>query len=128
MAEHYLMLKHLHITAAYLSLLFFMLRAFWSLREAPMLQARWVKVAPHVIDTALLTLGILLAITLNFWPLPAWLSAKIAALVIYIVLGTVAIKRGKTPAIRAGFAFAAVVVFVYMLGAAIQRTPLSWLG
>ncbi|MDR5899891.1 SirB2 family protein [Halomonas vilamensis] len=37
MAEHYLMLKHLHITAAYLSLLFFILRAFWSLREAPIL-------------------------------------------------------------------------------------------
>lgn len=128
MPEHYLMLKHLHITAAYLSLIFFVLRAFWSLREAPILQARWVKVTPHIIDTALLTFGVLLAITLNFWPLPAWLSAKIAALVIYIVLGTVAIKRGKTPTIRAGFAFAAVVVFVYMLGAAIQRSPLSWLG
>ncbi|MYL23428.1 regulator SirB [Halomonas alkaliantarctica] len=122
------MLKHLHISMAYLSLLFFIVRAVWAVRETPMLQARWVKVVPHVIDTALLTFGVLLAITLNFWPLPGWLSAKLVALILYIALGTMAIKRAKTPAMRAGFALAAVVVFIYMLGAAIQRTPLSWLG
>ncbi|SDN06615.1 SirB2 family protein [Vreelandella arcis] len=128
MAEHYFLLKHLHITAAYASLAFFILRACWSVKDAPILQARWVKVVPHIIDTALLALGVSLAVILNFWPLPPWLSAKITALVIYILLGTVAIKRGKTPAIRAWAALAAVSVFVYMLGAALQRSPLSWLA
>ncbi|XKF16142.1 SirB2 family protein [Halomonas sp. BLK-85] len=128
MADHYLLIKHGHMTAAYLSLAFFILRAVWSVREMPILKAPWVRVIPHIIDTALLTLGVLLAVTLNFWPLPGWLSAKIVVLVIYILLGTVAIKRGRTPMIRAGFAIAAVGVFVYILGAAIQRSPLSWLG
>lgn len=125
MAEHYLLLKHLHITAAYASLAFFVLRAIWSFNGAHVLQARWVKVIPHIIDTALLALGVSLAVILNFWPLPPWLSAKITALVIYIVLGTVAIKRGRTPTTRA---MAAVGVFGYMLGAAVQRSPLSWLA
>lgn len=126
--EHYLILKHLHITAAYASLVFFVLRAFWSVRGVALLQARWVKVVPHVIDTLLLTFGVTLAVILNFWPLPPWLSAKITALVIYILLGTVAIKRGKTPKIRASAAVAAVLVFAYIIGAAVERSALSWLG
>lgn len=128
MAEHYLLLKHLHITAACASLAFFILRAIWSIKDARVLQARWVKVIPHIIDTALLALGVSLAVILNFWPLPPWLSAKITALVIYILLGTVAIKRGRTPTVKAMAAVAAVGVFGYMLGAAAQRSPLSWLG
>ncbi|OJA07315.1 SirB2 family protein [Halomonas sp. QHL1] len=126
--EHYLILKHLHITTAYASLAFFVLRALWSVRRVSLLQARWVKIVPHVIDTLLLTFGVTLAVILNFWPLPSWLSAKITALVIYILLGTVAIKRGKTPKIRASAAVAAVLVFAYIVGAAVERSPLSWLG
>ncbi|BCA90606.1 MULTISPECIES: SirB2 family protein [Halomonadaceae] len=128
MIEHYLILKHLHITAAYASLAFFVLRAFWSVRGVALLQARWVKIVPHLMDTLLLTLGVTLAVILNFWPLPLWLSAKITALVIYILLGTVAIKRGKTPKIRATAAIAAVLVFAYIIGAAVERSALSWLG
>ena len=128
MIEHYLILKHLHITAAYASLAFFVLRAFWSVRGVALLQARWVKIVPHLMDTLLLTLGVTLAVILNFWPLPLWLSAKITALVIYILLGTVAIKRGKTPKIRATAAIAAVLVFAYIIGAAVERSALSWLS
>ncbi|MCS2609180.1 SirB2 family protein [Halomonas sp. wenzhen-202101] len=128
MLEHYMTLKHLHMTAAFASLAFFIVRAWWSVQSLPLLQARWVKIVPHIIDTALLTLGVMLAVMLNFWPLPSWLSAKLAGLVIYIVLGTVAIKRGATPTIRAGAAVAAVAVFIYIVGAAIRHDPLSWLA
>lgn len=126
--EHYLVLKQLHITAAYASLAFFVLRAFWSVRGVSLLQARWVKVVPHVIDTLLLTLGVTLAVLLNFWPLPPWLIAKITALVIYILLGTVAIKLGRTPRIRATAAVAAVLTFAYIVGVAVEHSPLSWLS
>ncbi|MGY2461722.1 SirB2 family protein [Vreelandella sulfidaeris] len=128
MIEHYLVLKQLHITAAYASLAFFVLRAFWSVRGVSLLQARWVKVVPHVIDTLLLTLGVTLAVLLNFWPLPPWLIAKITALVIYILLGTVAIKLGRTPRIRATAAVAAVLTFAYIVGVAVEHSPLSWLS
>ena len=129
MLEHYFLIKHLHMTTAGLSLAFFMLRAWWSVSEAPILQRRWVKVLPHLNDTLLLTLGIVLMAMLSMWPHQhPWLAAKIVALLGYIGLGTVAIKRGATPAIRGAAALAAVTVFLYMLGAAVHNSPLSWLA
>ncbi|RCV88984.1 SirB2 family protein [Billgrantia montanilacus] len=123
--EHYFLIKHLHMTTAGLSLAFFILRAWWSVREAPILQRRWVKVVPHVNDTLLLTFGILLMVMLSMWPQHhPWLAAKILALLVYIVLGTVAIKRGRTPLARGGAAVAAVVTFLYMLGTAVFKDPL----
>ncbi|MCE9682317.1 SirB2 family protein [Halomonas alkalisoli] len=123
--EHYFLIKHLHMTTAGLSLAFFILRAWWSVREAPILQRRWVKVVPHVNDTLLLTFGILLMVMLSMWPQHhPWLAAKILALLGYIVLGTVAIKRGRTPLARGVAAMAAVFTFLYMLGTAMFKDPL----
>ena len=127
--EHYFLIKHLHITAATLSLLFFILRAVWSVSDAEVLQARWVRIAPHVIDTLLLTLGVVLMVMLSLWPHQhPWLAAKLIALLAYIGLGTLAIKRGRTPAVRGAAAVAAVLVFLYMLGAAITKSAFSWLA
>lgn len=125
---HYFLIKHLHMTLAVVSLVFFVLRAWWSVREAPYLQRRWVRIAPHVIDTGLLVLGVWLMIMLRFWPHHhPWLAAKLIGLVVYIGIGTFAIKRGRTPAQRGMAAVAAVAVFLYILGAAIRHHPLSWL-
>lgn len=129
MLEHYFLIKHLHMTTAGLSLALFVLRAWWSVRESPWLQRRWVRVLPHLNDTLLLTFGVLLMVMLKLWPHHnAWLAAKLVALVLYVVLGTLAIKRGRTPAVRGAAALAAVAVFLYMLGAAIRHDPLSWLA
>ena len=125
MSEHYFLIKYLHTTTAVLSIAFFTLRAWWSVREAPILQRRWVKIAPHVNDTLLLMLGILLMVMLSMWPQHhPWLAAKILALLGYIVLGTVAIKRGRTPLARGVAALASVMIFVYMLGTAVFKDPL----
>lgn len=129
MIEHYFLIKHLHITTATLSLLFFVVRAWWSVRESSWLQRRWVRVLPHVNDTLLLTLGVLLMVMLRMWPQHhPWLAAKLIALLLYIGLGTLAIKRGRSPAVRGGAALAAVATFAYMLGAALNHSPLSWLA
>ncbi|WP_030074568.1 SirB2 family protein [Halomonas alkaliantarctica] len=127
--EHYFVIKHLHVTAAMLSITLFVVRAWWSVRESPRLNARWVRVLPHLIDTALLGLGVTLLMLLSIWPwqLP-WLGAKLLALLAYIGIGTFAIKRGKTPQTRAVAALVAIVLFAYMVGAAIRHSPLSWLA
>ncbi|MGM0834174.1 SirB2 family protein [Halomonas qinghailakensis] len=127
--EHYFVIKHLHVTAAVLSITLFVVRAWWSVRESPRLNARWVRVLPHLIDTALLGLGVTLLMLLSIWPwqLP-WLGAKLLALLAYIGIGTFAIKRGKTPQTRAVAALVAIVLFAYMVGAAIRHSPLSWLA
>jgi len=121
---NYLAIKHLHITAAVLSILFFTVRAYWSVTGSPRLQGRFVRIAPHVIDTVLLVCGVILASMIGAEQ--PWILAKIVGIVVYILVGTIAIKRGKTPAMRAAAALIAILVFFYIVGIAIRHNPLSW--
>lgn len=120
----YVFLKHLHTTAAALSLLFFIVRACWSVAGSPRLQSRFVRIAPHVIDTILLLCGLAMAASIGFGH--GWLHIKITGLILYIIIGSYAIKRGRTPGIRAGAAVIAVLIFIYIAGVAITKQPLSW--
>ena len=121
---NYFVIKHIHMTAAGLSLLLFVIRAWWSVRESRALQNRWVKTLPHVIDTVLLVAGVVLAAMIG--PNQPWILAKIVLLLAYIGVGTVAIKRGKTPQQRGIAAVVAVAIFLYIVGIAIAHNPLSW--
>ncbi len=97
------------------------------LRDSPSLQQRWVKIAPHTVDTVLLASAIALAWQLGISPLAApWLAAKIVALLLYIVLGTVALKRGKTKRIRLLAWLAAQGVFFYIVSVAVTHDPAPW--
>lgn len=123
----YSLIKQLHMTTAGLSLILFMLRAWWSVRDSRWLERRWVRILPHLVDTLLLVFGIWLMTILRFWPTQhPWMAAKLVGLVVYIAVGTVAIKRGRTPLIRGLAAIIAVTVFLYIIGAAITHHPLSW--
>lgn len=121
---NYYLIKHIHMTAAGLSLLLFVVRAYWSVTESALLQKKVVKILPHVIDTVLLTAGIILAAMIG--PEQPWILAKIVLLLLYIGVGTIAIKRGRTPLQRAIAAVAAVALFIYIVGVAISHNPLSW--
>lgn len=110
-----------------LSYALFFLRGMWMLRTSLVLQARWVKVLPHVVDTLLLGSAIMLAVQLNISPLSApWLMAKIIALLCYIGLGMLAIKRGRTRRIRLAAWLAAQAVFFYIVAVALVHDPLPW--
>lgn len=123
----YLLIKQIHMTMAGLSLTLFALRAWWSVRESPWLGQRWVRILPHLVDSALLLFGIWLMIILRAWPTQQpWLMAKLAALIVYIVMGSFAIKLGRTPFIRGVTAIVAVTIFLYIVGAATTHHPLSW--
>ncbi len=129
---NYLALKHLHITFAALSGGFFLLRGLWMLLDSPLLQRRWVKVVPHVVDTLLLTSALVLVFWSGQYPfVQAWLTAKVLALVAYIVLGTIALKRGRTRGVRTFALLAALAVFAYIVAVALTRNalvPLQALG
>jgi uncharacterized membrane protein SirB2 len=125
----YLAVKHLHLTCAAISGSFFIVRGIWKLRDSAMLERRWVRILPHLVDTLLLAS----ALTMVFWSgqypfVQNWLTAKVLALLAYIVLGTIALKRGKTPAIRAWALAAAVTLFGYILAVAISRQALPFLS
>ena len=119
---NYLALKHLHITFAALSGSFFLLRGLWMLLESPMLQRRWVKIVPHAVDTLLLVSALGLVFWSGQYPfVQTWLTAKVLALVAYIVLGTVALKRGKTRGVRTFALVAALATFAYIVAVALTR-------
>jgi len=73
----------------------------WMFRDSILLQARSVKVLPHINDALLIfsAIGVAYSVGLYPWGQP-WMAAKLVALMVYILLGTVALKRGSTKAIR----------------------------
>ncbi len=122
----YPVLKHLHVTSAAISIVFFLVRAYWSVTGNALLQRRLVKIVPHVVDTVLLVCGVIMAFMIG--PTQPWILTKIVALLLYIGVGTVAIKRGRTPASRATAALIATAIFFYIVGVALAHDPLSWLA
>ncbi|MBR9868747.1 MAG: SirB2 family protein [Oceanospirillales bacterium] len=121
----YMVLKHTHITFAALSILFFTLRGYWMLSTPEKLKRRWVRIAPHIIDTLLLVSAIALTITVSQYPFThSWLTAKLIALVAYIVLGTIALKRGKTRRTRTLAFIMALACVAYIIWVALHHTPL----
>ena len=121
---NYLAIKHLHlhITCAVLSGSFFLLRGLWMLTGSPLLLLRWVRVLPHVVDTLLLATALVLVFWSGQYPfVQPWLTAKVLALVAYIVLGTVALKRGKTKGVRTLALVAALATLAYIVAVALTR-------
>lgn len=118
------LLKQLHLATIVLTLALFMLRGVWMMRQSPRLQARWVRSVPHVNDTLLLASGLGLAALTGQYPLlHGWLTAKFFALIAYIILGTIALRRGKTRRQRIAAWVAALTMFAYMVAVARARTP-----
>lgn len=90
--------------------------------ESDMLQRRWVKVVPHIVDTLLLTSALIMVSWSGQYPfVQSWLTAKVIALIVYIALGTIALKRGKTKVMRSGALLAAIVTFAYIVSVALTK-------
>lgn len=123
------LLKSIHVGSVALSYSLFFLRGVWMLRDSPLVQARGTRLARDVVDSALLASAIILAWQLDISPLQhPWLAAKIIALLIYILIGSVALKRGRTKNIRLAAWLTAQFVFFYIVGVAMTRSVMSWLG
>jgi uncharacterized membrane protein SirB2 len=122
-------LKYLHVTCAVLSITGYTVRGIWMMRESPWLRKKWVRVAPHIVDTLLLVAGVLLALRIRQYPfVQGWLTAKLLALVAYIVVGAVGLKYGKTKRIRVIAWLAAIVIFGYIVLVAITRQVLPFVA
>lgn len=130
MSSLYPMLKHLHMTLALISILGFMVRAFWSLKGSEMLQKRWVKIGPHIVDTFLLLSAIGLTIVLQLSPhSQPWLLSKVFMLFLYIGFGVIALKAHFPFALRAFAAVCAVLIFGLIASTAFSKlSPLQAMG
>ncbi|MFA7666394.1 MAG: SirB2 family protein [Burkholderiaceae bacterium] len=115
----YTTLKMIHMTTAVLSITGFVLRYLWMIADSALLRHRATRVLPHIIDTVLLVSAILMLVQARLAPwLIDWLAFKIVALLVYIVLGAIALKRGTTRGTRIVAGVAAIAVFTAILWAA----------
>ncbi len=120
-------LKWLHVGCVIVSGTGFVARGALMLADSPLLRTRFLRIAPHVVDTLLLTAGVAMATIARVSPLQhPWLAAKIGALLVYIALGAAALRPGRSRLVRAAAFAAAVLVFGYIVGTAVQRSP-GWL-
>jgi uncharacterized membrane protein SirB2 len=122
-------LKLVHVGSALVSIAGFVLRGAWMWRGSPLLRARATRVLPHVVDSILLASAIALALRSAQYPfVQPWLTAKLLALLLYIVLGSLALKRAPTRAARAAAGLAALAVFLYIVAVAMTRRPMPLPG
>lgn len=124
----YFALKHVHILTAFLSVSLFILRYWWQYRGSAMSTKRWVRIVPHVNDTVLLGTGVALVMITHFYPFTpqgAWLTEKLFGVIIYIVLGFIALgKRPRSQQVRwIAFLLGLVVIYI-VIKLATTKIPL----
>ncbi len=125
----YPQIKWVHIAAVSTSGTLFALRGALVQAGRP----RWATAAPvryfsYSVDTVLLTAALmLLTILPGAMFANGWLATKLVLVVVYVVLGTFALKRGRTPRVRGACYLAALLVFASIIGIAITHHPLGWL-
>ncbi len=124
MIHAYPWLKPLHIGLVGSSGALFAARGLGALARHAWPLARSVRLLSMGIDTLLLAAGVALWAALQLNPMrDAWLGTKLLLLLVYIVLGSWALKRGRTPRVRAVCFVAAVAVFLFMVGVARGHHP-----
>lgn len=118
----YFAIKHLHVAFAVLSGTGLLLRGLLMMADSSLLQRRWVKTLPHINDTLLLTAAIVLTLLSGQYPfVDGWLTAKVFGVILYIVLGAVALKPGRPRGVRIAALFAALAVFAYIVSVALTK-------
>jgi uncharacterized membrane protein SirB2 len=128
MIEFYAEIKWVHVAAVIVSGTLFALRGAGVLAGA-----RWPMWAPlryltYTVDTVLLTAALMLATLLRQYPfVHGWLTAKVLLLVAYIVLGSLALKRARTPRLRGLCYVLALGVFLFIVSVARAHHPLGFL-
>lgn len=118
------MIKDVHVATVLISISVFLIRFYWMIIGSKLLTIKPVKIIPHVNDTILLISAIALAVNVEQYPfVDQWLTVKVIALLVYILLGTVALKRGRKKNIRIVAGFAAILTFAFIVSVAATRSP-----
>lgn len=122
MIAFYPQVKWVHVAMVIASGSLFALRGAGMLMGSTIGMAAPVRYLSYAIDTTLLTAALMLATMLHQYPfVHGWLTAKVLLLVIYIVLGSFALKRGATIRTRGLFFVAALIVYGMIAAVALTR-------
>jgi uncharacterized membrane protein SirB2 len=126
MTEYYLVLRNVHIGCAIATIALFVLRGALMLADSPRLHGTVLRYLPHAVDTVLLTTALMLTTVIRQYPFSTgWLTMKVVLLVAYIVLGSIALKRGRNKAIRIAAFVAALATIGFLVSVARVHHPLG---
>lgn len=115
-------IKIFHLGAAAISISGFIARFLLRLTASAYSQKRWLKIAPHIVDTILFVSGILLVINTHWNPLThAWLGAKLLALLAYIIFGLFALRFTQQKKYMLLSFLLALASFAYIIAAALSK-------
>ncbi len=124
MIEFYPEIRWVHIAAVLVSGGLFALRGMAMLAGATWYMAAPLRFLSYTIDTVLLTAALMLATVLRQYPfVHGWLTVKVLLLVVYVVLGSYALKRGSTRVVRAVAYIAALAVYAFIISVARAHDP-----
>lgn len=130
MEEFYLQIRTIHIWSVTASGALFALRgAALNLLGAGWTRALPLRITSWTIDTVLLTAALMLMTIVQQYPfVDSWLTVKVLLLVVYIGLGTVALRPQRPRRVRLVAYAAALVVFGYIVTVARAHDPLGLLA
>ena len=115
MLEFYPQIKFVHVACVVLSGSLFAVRGMLSMASSPLVDHAILRFASYTIDTTLLTAALMLATMLHQYPFAqAWLTAKVLLLIVYIVLGTYALRRARTRLARGACLIVALAILLFM--------------
>lgn len=123
------LIKYVHLASVVLSLTGFVLRGILMIRASPLMNARWIKVLPHINDTVLLVAALSLAVMSDQYPfVENWVTAKVLGVIAYIILGALALRDANTLQMRVVCWLAAMAVFGWIVSVALTRQPMGFLA
>ena len=129
MSEYYFTLRSVHIACAVLTISLFAVRGMLMLAESPLLAHRALRWTPIAVDTVLLTTALMLMGIIHQYPFTTpWLTAKIGLLVAYMVLGSIALRYGRTKRMRMAALLGALATVAFLVTVARTHQPLGILA
>ncbi len=127
LARYFPLLLGLHVGCVGLSGLLFTTRALLRIAHVAAANHLVLRITSWVIDTTLLVAALLLTRIVHQYPfVNAWLTVKLVLLVLYIGLGTLALRRARSTAARATALCAALITYAFIIGVAVTANPWGW--
>jgi len=129
MDNPYPLIKAVHQILAIVSIGGFALRFAWKQWWPDLLVKKSSRVLPHINDTLLLIFGVWLTFLIGQFPnTHTWLAAKIGGLLVYILLGMLALKYCTRKSLQWTAFIAAVVVYAWIVSVAISHKAIGFLA
>lgn len=123
------LIKQFHIAFAVLVVCSFCVRAYWVMTGSIHLRSHWARWVPHVLDSVLFAAGLTMAVGLSISPLThSWFAAKLIAIVAYVVVFHIALKRARTRGARMVAVLSSLLLLAYIVAVALNHDPWAGLG